>query len=557
MTATYNTITPAVISVTNTISKVVLSPFATAQQVDEIPAEADIFQSLELYRSVPLGIGIVAASAVGATLYSCAKIYVRRRKFRHYRTNEYAPGPTPLPILGNIQDLKRGYYETLFRFVHKPASVFWVMSDPFIIINDEEGLRQVLGGANGLYTKPRYFGYRSKAVSTAVQSEKNKVAKDSIQYEPNGDTSRKALEAMIVSSFPSIKTIMVELLQNLHQASSHEVSMETAIEEESSSIVRRFIVKLNLKLLFNAGEAQSGEIDPRRVSDMIRFAGSEFANRMVNPLKKLFDWRSNIRFMWDVGGLISLGSRLCTILDETVKCAIDDYSEAGLSKTASGVSWVHAWIGKVGTVGKLGKVVGLLMASTQTVPLAAVWMLHLVANNKTVQSQLKQELDDLDVHAIRELRYEHLDKMKMADAVVKETLRLYPPFPLIQRQAQKDNVLGEITIPTGSIVYVVPWLVHRNPKYWSEAHSFKPERFLEGSNSHGDAPSDWVYTPFGRGSRMCAGSKLAIAELKILLSCALISFEWQSRRELVLRDSKFPELGMDPKGIRMHFERKI
>ena len=103
-----------------------------------------------------------------------------RRKLRVAKTGEAAPGRTPIPILGNVLDLRVAYYETLHRYVKEPVSVYWVYATPFLVINDEESLRRVLGGSTGLSTKPKYFGYRSKTVSSAVEKEKDLVAKESI-----------------------------------------------------------------------------------------------------------------------------------------------------------------------------------------------------------------------------------------------------------------------------------------------------------------------------------------------------------------------------------------
>lgn len=556
LSSAYDGIVPTLGYIKRSVEDVIQIPYSNVTEGhSNITSSYSSLESSTNYSNVTIAIGVVAASAVGAGIYSCAKMYRRRNKYRHYKTNQLAPGPTPLPIVGNVLQLRTHYYETLYRFVEQPASVFWVMSDPFIVVNEEAALRRVLGGANGLYTKPKYFGYRSRAVTKAVQSEKKQVALESIQYDPNGDVSRAALEGMIISSFGTIKGSMVDLLHMLDDASSHDITIRPNNDPDTVNPVRRSIVGLNLNLLFGVKGERANEVDHHHVSETISSAGTEFARRMVNPFKVLIDIPSNLRFLFDVSSLISLGRRLCGILDDSVKCSMASEGHGGV-RNASGCSWVHAWIGKVGTIGKLGKVVGLLMASTQTVPLAAVWMLHLVANDENIKAKLREELEDLGVHKIRDLRYEHLEKMEVAEAVIKETLRLYPPFPLIQRQAQLDDVLADITVTAGSIVYVVPWLVHRNPKYWSNAHEFRPERFLEESRSHGDAPSDWLYLPFGRGSRMCAGSKLALTELKILLCHAVCSYDWESRKEIILRDSKFPELGMDPKGIRMSFRRR-
>lgn len=495
--------------------------------------------------------GVATLAVVGVGVKSVITMISWRNKLRVENTGESAPGPTPLPFLGNVIQLRKNYYETLYDYVDQPASVFWVLSTPFVVVNDEQGLRRVLGGAGGLYTKPKYFGYRSTAVKGAVQTQQEKVAKESITYLNDGDTSRLALESLVHDSLGTIKSAMDVLLNNLE-----EVSWETdpkSSRNDTVSSIRKAIVGLNLEILFGLTQDSQNAEDPGRISDMIGFAGTEFARRMVNPLKVLVDLPGNLRFFRDVGGLIGLGRRLCRVLDDAAQAIGKNVSDTvnTMAKSTAGLSWVYAWVGKVGKVGKLGKVVGLLMASTQTVPLTAVWMLHLVGNDPRVRESLKRELEELGISSVKDLTSDHLAVMKVGDAVVKETLRLYPPFPLIQRESQDDDVLGGLTIPQGTPVYVVPWLIHRNPKYWKDPDTFKPDRFLDSNNSHGDSPSDWVYIPFGRGARMCAGSKLAITELKVLLSHAILSFDWESHCEPGARDGRFPELGMIPKGIKL------
>ena len=496
------------------------------------------------------GVVVVAASAI--SIRSIWKMYSTRNLLRDDETNEYAPGPKPVPLVGNMMSLQAAYYETLYEYVDKPVSVFWIMSTPFVVVNDKDGLRKVLGGAGGLYTKPKYFGYRSKALKDAMQAKKDQVAEESIEYQPNGDASRKGLEQLIVSSFDRIKFSMENLLADLAVASEEEESGKLA---GAGRFIRKAIVGLNLEVLFGLRQ-EGGKEDPGRIADMIDYSGTEFARRMVNPLKVWVDLPSNIHFFRDVSGLIQLGRRLCSVLDETAKNLLQNVTDtaSAIANDASGLSWVHAWIGKVGKIGKLGKVVGLLMASTQTVPLTAVWMLHLIANNGIILKRLQTELNNQGIKSGSDLTYEHMTKLPLAEAVVRETLRLYPPFPLIQRQAQEDDILCGIRVAKGTIVYVVPWLVHRNSKYWSRAHEFCPERFLD--DWQGDDSSDWIYVPFGRGARMCAGSKLAMTELKVLLCNAVLDYKWKSE-QTEMKDERFPALGMNPRGVEMQFEKMV
>lgn len=509
-------------------------------------------------KNVARSLAVGALVGIGLRgMQSIATMVAWRLKLRDSETGEPAPGPPPLPFIGNVLSLRTGYYETLYKYVDKPASVFWVMSTPFVVLNDEEGLRRVLGGSNGLYAKPKYFGYRSKAVKNAVAVEQKTVEKESLEYKNDGDTSRVALENMVIDSLWTMKVAMNELLTLLAEASEEVAADKATSGTAVLSSVRTAIVKLNLDVLFDLTDSSIGPSKAEDISSMIGFAGMEFARRMVNPFKALVDIPGNVRYFGDVMGLISFGRRLCRVLDDTAeeREGLKSAPKAEAVKSTAGLSWVHAWVGKVGKIGKLGKVVGLLMASTQTVPLTAVWMLHLVANDDGVRSQLREELHGISVRSACDLQYDDLGKLPLADAVVKETLRLYPPFPLIQREAQGADVLCGITIPAGTPVYVVPWLVHRNPKLWSDADSFKPRRFLENA-SHGDAPSDWAFLPFGRGVRMCAGSKLALTELKVLLVHAVLEYDIVSEGRAMGRGSRFPELGMIPEGIDMRVRKK-
>jgi cytochrome P450 len=89
-------------------------------------------------------------------------------------------------------------------------------------------------------------------------------------------------------------------------------------------------------------------------------------------------------------------------------------------------------------------------------------------------------------------------------AVIQETLRLYPPIPILAREATDDEI-----VPKGSIVAVVPWLLHRNPKLWDKPDQFLPERFLDDG---GAAPDKWRYVPFSVGPRVCAGMAFGLTE---------------------------------------------
>ena len=117
----------------------------------------------------------------------------------------------------------------------------------------------------------------------------------------------------------------------------------------------------------------------------------------------------------------------------------------------------------------------IFMAGHETTANTLAWAWYLLSQAPWVQSKLLAELD-----AVLGGRAPHLadvSKLIYTRAIVEETLRLYPPVPLLARQAVRDGELDGVRVPKGSLVIVAPWLLHRSPELWSQPDHFMPERF--------------------------------------------------------------------------------
>ena len=99
-----------------------------------------------------------------------------------------------------------------------------------------------------------------------------------------------------------------------------------------------------------------------------------------------------------------------------------------------------------------------------------------------------------------------------ARAVFMETLRLYPPIWVIERNLCEEVTVGDWRLPEGAQVLISPWVLHRLPRYWSDPERFLPERFLDPETVHP------AYFPFGAGARSCIGKGLAMMEGEMVLS---------------------------------------
>ncbi|KAL0409517.1 UNVERIFIED_CONTAM: Flavonoid 3'-monooxygenase, partial [Sesamum radiatum] len=125
----------------------------------------------------------------------------------------------------------------------------------------------------------------------------------------------------------------------------------------------------------------------------------------------------------------------------------------------------------------------------------------------------------------------HISKLVYLDAVIKETLRIHPPGPLlIPRIPSQSCTIGGYSIPKDSAVFINIWSIQRDPLAWDNPSEFMPERFLSNSGKWNFSGNNFNYIPFGSGRRICAGLPLADRMLRYVLASLLHSFNWQLPR---------------------------
>jgi cytochrome P450 len=111
--------------------------------------------------------------------------------------------------------------------------------------------------------------------------------------------------------------------------------------------------------------------------------------------------------------------------------------------------------------------------------------------------------------------------------VVDETLRLYPPAPVIPRVAAVADRLGDIEVTPGTFVFTAPYVSHRHRLRWEDPDAFRPERFAPGRRETIDR---FAYFPFGAGPRVCIGASFSIQEVLTALAILLPRFRFEALR---------------------------
>ncbi|KAH9300133.1 hypothetical protein KI387_011716, partial [Taxus chinensis] len=170
----------------------------------------------------------------------------------------------------------------------------------------------------------------------------------------------------------------------------------------------------------------------------------------------------------------------------------------------------------------------IINAATDTTAVTMEWALAALLQHPHILNKAQQELD---THIGRERVMEEADvrELKYLQAIVKETLRLYPAAPLLlPHEAIEDCSVGGYHVSAGTRLLVNAWAIHRDPAVWERPAEFEPERFFKGGSS-GEIDvkgQDFELIPFGSGRRMCAGMSLALNVVTYTLGRLLQSFDW-------------------------------
>jgi cytochrome P450 len=165
------------------------------------------------------------------------------------------------------------------------------------------------------------------------------------------------------------------------------------------------------------------------------------------------------------------------------------------------------------------EVLTLLLAGHDTTALALTWAWVLLARHPEVEARLHSDLDSVLPDAPPSLA--DLPRLKYADAVVTESLRLYPTAWAIAREAVRNTQIGGEHVAKGTSVLIVPWVMHRDERFFEDPDEFRPERWLDGA---AERLPRLAYLPFGAGQRICIGSSFAQMEATLVLSTLARAF---------------------------------
>ncbi|XP_054807119.1 cytochrome P450 78A5-like [Prosopis cineraria] len=167
----------------------------------------------------------------------------------------------------------------------------------------------------------------------------------------------------------------------------------------------------------------------------------------------------------------------------------------------------------------------MIFRGTDTVAILLEWIMTRMVLHQDIQLKARQEIDTC-VGENGHVRESDIPNLPYLQAIVKESLRLHPPGPLLSwaRLAVNDVHVDKMFVPAGTTAMVNMWAITHDSEIWEDPWAFKPERFIKEDVSI--MGSDLRLAPFGAGRRVCPGRALALATVHLWLARLLHNFIW-------------------------------
>lgn len=172
----------------------------------------------------------------------------------------------------------------------------------------------------------------------------------------------------------------------------------------------------------------------------------------------------------------------------------------------------------------------LMLAGHETTAITLTFCWDLLARNPEAEAALHHEL--ATVLGGREPTVEDLPALPFTDGIVRESLRLFPPAWSLSRESVEEDALAGWRIPAGAMVWLNPWTVHRDPRFYEEPLAFRPQRWVDGLERR--LPR-FAWFPFGGGPRLCIGQSFALMEARLVLATLAQHFRLERLSEAAVK----------------------
>jgi cytochrome P450 len=174
--------------------------------------------------------------------------------------------------------------------------------------------------------------------------------------------------------------------------------------------------------------------------------------------------------------------------------------------------------------------IGFFIAGHETTALTLTWALYLVGMHAPTAARIREEV--LSVCGEGDVAYDDMEKLPFTRAVIDETMRLYPPAPILNRECVEATELYGREIAPNDILILNNYIMHRTERLWDNPLAFEPDRFLRAPDLRTKGSP---FMPFGAGPRICVGMAFALMEAVMALATLVRDYDIEMSPELYPR----------------------
>jgi cytochrome P450 len=406
----------------------------------------------------------------------------------------FPPGPRGYPIVGVLPNLRSNPLRTFLDAADRYGDLVHLKTGPYhgFLVSEPAGIRHVLqDNARNYHKSPVYDRIRDGLGNGLLTSEDSFWLRQRRLAQPA--FHRQRLQAMA----DAMVACTEQMLDRWDRVAADGEPID--LVAEMMALTQAIIVRT----MFSTDLGETAEIVHRTWPIINRRIGQTFWS---TKLETSLPFPANRRFWRALQELEAVVYRIIADRRRTQRDAPDLLSMFLSARDED--------TGEVMTDRQLrDEVMTMLLAGHETTSLALSWTYYLLSRHPDTARAVEAEADR--VIGGGRPAFGHVDQLICTRRAIEESLRIYPPAWGFSRRALADDELGGYHVPKGSLVFLIPFVVHRRPVLWPDPERFDPERFAPDQES---ARPKFAYLPFGGGPRGCIGNQFAMVEALLIVA---------------------------------------